>query len=123
MPSCVESKPSGGPLKQFLLAIEYQSIQDQYDSIKYPASVDRIITSGSKERRKLILNYFIQQSDEKDISQIKLQHYVNFVRKVRDSIFPNDYKKKSRKFISHYPMKRSSTLEDFIDDMIKHGYI
>ncbi len=111
------------PLKKFLLAIEYQSIQGQYDSIKYPASVDRIITSGSKDCRKLILNYFIQQSEEKDISQIKLQHYVNFVREVRDSIFPNDYKKKSRKFISHYPHVRSSTLENFIDDMIKHGYI
>lgn len=81
-------------LKQFLLAIEYQSIQSN-DSIKYPASVDRIITSGSKERRKLILNYFIQESEEKDISQIKLQHYVKFVREVRDSIFPNDYKKKN----------------------------
>ena len=81
-------------LKQFILAIEHQSIQDSYDSITNPASVDRIITSGSKERRKLILNYFIQQSDEKDISQIKLQHYVKFVREVRDSIFPNDYKKK-----------------------------
>ena len=110
------------PLKKFLLAIEHQSIRESYDSIKYPASVDRIITSGSKESRKLILNYFIQQSDEKDISQIKLQHYVNFVREIRNSIFPNDYKKKSRKFISHYPMKRSSTLEDFINDMIKHGY-
>ena len=110
------------PLKQFLLAIEYQSIQGNYDSIKYPASVDRIITSGSKERRKLILNYFIQQSDEKDISQIKLQHYVKFVREVRDSIFPNDYNKKSRKFISHYPMKRSSTLEDFIDHANKYNY-
>ena len=110
------------PLKQFLLAIEYQSIQDSYDSIKYPASVDRIITSGNKDCRKLILNYFIQQSDEKDISQIKLQHYVNFVREVRDSIFPNDYKKKSRKFISHYPMKRSSTLEDFIDHANKYNY-
>lgn len=110
------------PLKKFLLAIEHQSIRESYDSIKYPASVDRIITSGSKESRKLILNYFIQQSDEKDISQIKLQHYVNFVREIRNSIFPNAYKKKSRKFISHYPMKRSSTLEDFINDMIKHGY-
>ena len=109
-------------LKQFLLAIEYQSIQDSYDSIKYPASVDRIITSGNKDCRKLILNYFIQQSDKKDISQIKLQHYVNFVREVRDSIFPNDYKKKSRKFISHYPMKRSSTLEDFIDNANKYNY-
>jgi len=111
------------PLKKFLLAIEHQSIRESYDSITNPASVDRIITSGSKERRKLILNYFIQESEEKDISQIKLQHYVKFVREVRDSIFPNDYNKKSRKFISHYPMKRSSTLEDFIDDMIKHGYI
>ena len=110
------------PLKRFLLAIEYQSIQDSYDSIKYPASVDRIITSGNKDCRKLILNYFIQQSDEKDISQIKLQHYVNFVREVRDSIFPNNYKKKSRKFISHYPMKRSSTLEDFIDNANKYNY-
>ena len=109
-------------LKQLLLAIEYQSIQDSYDSIKYPASVDRIITSGNKDCRKLILNYFIQQSDEKDISQIKLQHYVNFVREIRDSIFPNDYKKKSRKFISHYPMKRSSTLEDFIDNANKYNY-
>ena len=71
----------------------------------------------------MILNYFIQESEEKDISQIKLQHYVKFVREVRDSIFPNDYKKKSRKFISHYPYVRSSTLENFIDDMIKHGYI
>ena len=111
------------PLKKFLLAIEHQSIRESYDSITNPASVDRIITYGSKESRKLILNYFIQQSDEKDISQIKLQHYINFVREVRDSIFPNDYKKKSRKFISHYPHVRSSTLEDFIDDMIKHGYI
>ena len=109
-------------LKQFLLAIEHQSIRESYDSIKYPASVDRIITSGSKEHRKLILNYFIQQSDEKDISQIKLKHYVTFVREARDSIFPNDYKKKSRKFISHYPMKRSSTLEDFIDHANKYNY-
>ena len=109
--------------KQFLLAIEYQSIRESHDSITNPASVDRIITSGSKERRTLILNYFIQESEEKDISQIKLQHYVNFVREVRDSIFPNDYKKKSRKFISHYPYVRSSTLEDFIDNMIKHKYI
>lgn len=110
------------PLKQFLLAIEHQSIRESYDSITNPASVDRIITSGSKERRKLILNYFIQESEEKDISQIKLQHYVKFVREVRDSIFPNDYKKKSRKFISHYPMKRSSTLEDFIDHANKYNY-
>lgn len=110
------------PLKKFLLAIEYQSIRESYDSITNPASVDRIITSGSKERRKLILNYFIQESEEKDISQIKLQHYVKFVREVRDSIFPNDYKKKSRKFISHYPMKRSSTLEDFIDHANKYNY-
>ena len=109
-------------LKQFLLAIEHQSIRESYDSITNPASVDRIITSGSKERRKLILNYFIQESEEKDISQIKLQHYVKFVREVRDSIFPNDYKKKSRKFISHYPMKRSSTLEDFIDHANKYNY-
>lgn len=111
------------PLKQFLLAIEYQSIQDNnYDSIANPASVDRIITSGSKQCRIDILNYFIQESEEKDISQIKLQHYVKFVREVRDSIFPNDYKKKSRKFISHYPMKRSSTLEDFIDYANKYNY-
>ena len=110
-------------LKQFLLAIEHQSIKESYDSITNPASVDRIITSGYKQCRIDILNYFIQQSVEKDISQIKLQHYVNFVRKIRDSIFPNNYKKKSRKFISHYPMKRSSTLENFIDDMTKHGYI
>ena len=108
-------------LKQFLLAIEYQSIQSN-DSIKYPASVDKIITSGSKERRKLILNYFIQESEEKDISQIKLQYYVKFVREVRNSIFPNDYNKKSRKFIYHYPMKRSSTLEDFIDHANKYNY-
>ena len=109
-------------LKHFLLAIEYQSIRESYDSITNPASVNRIITSGSKDCRKLILNYFIQQSDEKDISQIKLQHYVKFVREVRDCIFPNNYKKKSRKFISHYPHVRSSTLENFIDYMIKHGY-
>ena len=110
-------------LKQFLLAIEYQSIQcHDYDSITNPASVDRIITSGSKQCRIDILNYFIQESEEKDISQIKLQHYVKFVREVRDSIFPNDYKKKSRKFISHYPMKRSSTLEDFIDYANKYNY-
>ena len=110
-------------LKQFLLSIEYQSIQGNYDSIKYPASVDRIITSGSKDCRKLILNYFIQESEEKDISQIKLQHYVNFVREIRNSIFPNNYNKKSRKFISHYPFRRSSTLENFIDYIIKHKYI
>ena len=109
-------------LKQFLLAIEYQSIQDNYDSIANPASVDRIITSGSKQCRIDILNYFIQESEEKDISQIKLQHYVKFVREVRDSIFPNNYKKKSRKFISQYPMKRSSTLEDFIDYANKYNY-
>lgn len=110
------------PLKQFILAIEHQSIRESYDSITNPASVDRIITSGSKQCRIDILNYFIQESDEKDISQIKLKHYVNFVRESRDSIFPNDYKKKSRKFISHYPMKRSSTLENFIDHANKYNY-
>ena len=106
-----------------MITIEHQSIRGSYDSIKNPASVDRIITSGCKQARKDILNYFIQESEEKDISKIKLQHYVNFIRKVRDSIYPNNYRKKSRKFISHYPFRRSSTLENFIDYMIKHKYI
>lgn len=109
--------------KEFIMAINYQSIRESYDSIKNPASVDRIITSGSKDCRIIILNYFIQQSEEKDTSKIKLQHYVNFVREVRDNIYPNNYRKKSRKFISHFPFRRSSTLEDFIDYIIKHGYI
>ena len=47
----------------------------------------------------------------------KLQDYVKFIRSKRDEMFPNDYKKKSRKFISRYPYVRSTLLSQYEKDL------
>ena len=49
--------------------------------------------------------------------QWKLQDYVKFIRTKRDEMFPNDYKKKSRKFISHFGYYRSTLLSQYEKDL------
>ena len=121
--------------EQFNNALKKLCIQDSYDSEKYPASVDRIIFprhSSLQNEAKTLLKYFYQVKGISKPTKIimlidnisiethsftfwKLQDYVKFIRTKRDEMFPNDYKKKSRKFISYY--KRSTLLEQYEKDL------
>lgn len=107
--------------------------QYDYMSEQYPASVDNIIfpKHSYKNEAKTLLKYFYQvKSDTKtqpyrgynpniipNMVPIyipwKLQDYIKFIRTKRDEMFPNNYKKKSRKFISHYPYIRSTLLSQY----------
>lgn len=85
---------------------------------------------------KILLRYFYQEEGDnktkpyrehnsKNLFQImvpiyiswKLQDYVKFIRTKRDEMFPNDYKKKSRKFISHFGYYRSTLLSQYEKDL------
>ena len=102
--------------------------QYDYMSEQYPASVDNIIfpKHSYKNEAKTLLKYFYQvKGDNKNTMFIekaipstiyipwKLQDYVKFIRTKRDEIFPNNYKKKSRKFISHFGYYRSTLLSQY----------
>ena len=121
--------------EQFNNALKKLCIQDSYDSEKRPASVDRIIfprSSSLQNEAKTLLKYFYQVKGISKPTKIimlidnisiethsftfwKLQDYVKFIRTKRDEMFPNNYKKKSRKFISYY--KRSTLLEQYEKDL------
>ena len=121
--------------EQFNNALKKLCIQDSYDSEKYPASVDRILFPkySLTNKAKTLLKYFYQlkgdtktqpyrEHNSKLIPNMtlvyipwKLQDYVKFIRTKRDEMFPNDYKKKSRKFISYY--KRSTLLSQYEKDL------
>lgn len=116
--------------EQFNNALKQLCIQESYDSEEYPASVDRIIFPkySLTNEAKTLLKYFYQvKYDNKNTMFIewaipstiyipwKLQDYVKFIRAKRDEMFPNDYKKKSRKFISRYV--RSTLLEQYEKDL------
>ena len=112
-------------------ALKKLCIQDSYDPEARPASVEKIIFPKHSliNEAKLLFKYFYQEKgrykvkEEKIFSQIcsgtleswKLQDYVKFIRTKRDEMFQNDYKKKSRKFISYY--KRSTLLEQYEKDL------
>lgn len=124
--------------KQFEESLKILSIcQEEYHNSEAPASVDNILfpRQSFKGDAKILLKYFYQlKGDTKtqpyrgynpniipNMTQIyipwKLQDYVKFIRAKRDEMFPNDYKKKSRKFISRYPYKRSTLLSQYEKDL------
>lgn len=123
--------------EQFNNALKKLCIQDSYDSETRPASVDRIIfprSSNLQNESKTLLKYFYKvKGISKPIKIImtidnisiethsftfwKLQDYVKFIRAKRDEMFPNDYKKKSRKFISHFGYYRSTLLSQYEKDL------
>ena len=123
--------------EQFNNALKKLCIQDSYDSETRPASVDRIIFprhSSLQNEAKTLLKYFYQVKGISKPTKIimlidnisiethsftfwKLQDYVKFIRTKRDEMFPNNYKKKSRKFISRYPYVRSTLLEQYEKDL------
>lgn len=123
--------------EQFNNALKKLCIQDSYDSEKYPASVDRIIfprSSNLQNEAKTLLKYFYQVKGISKPTKIimlidnisiethsftfwKLQDYVKFIRTKRDEMFPNDYKKKSRKFISRFGYYRSTLLSQYEKDL------
>ena len=122
--------------EQFNNALKKLYIQDSYDSEKYPASVDRIIfpKHSLTNEAKTLLKYFYQVKGISKPTKIimlidnisiethsftfwKLQDYVKFIRAKRDEMFPNDYKKKSRKFISHFGYYRSTLLSQYEKDL------
>ena len=107
--------------------------QEEYHSSIAPASVDNILFprhSGFQNDVKILLEYFYQEKgiynkalykpwlpSSEIYSQWKLQNYINFIRSERDKLFPNNYRKKSRKFISHLGYYRSSLLEQYQKDI------
>ncbi len=121
--------------EQFNNALKKLCIQDSYDSETRPASVDRIIFprhSSLQNEAKTLLKYFYQVKGISKPTKIimlidnisiethsftfwKFQDYVKFIRTKRDEMFPNNYKKKSRKFISRYV--RSTLLEKYEKDL------
>ena len=121
--------------EQFNNALKKLCIQDSYDSEKRPASVEKILFPkySLTNEAKLLLQYFYQLKGDTKTQQYrgynpniipnmtpiyipwKLQDYVKFIRTKRDEMFPNDYKKKSRKFISYY--KRSTLLSQYEKDL------
>ena len=123
--------------EQFNNALKKLCIQDSYDSETRPASVDRIIFprhSNLQNEAKTLLKYFCQVKGISKPTKIimlidnisiethsftfwKLKDYVKFIRTKRDEMFPNNYKKKSRKFISHYPYVRSTLLSQYEKDL------
>ena len=122
--------------EQFNNALKKLCIQDSYDSETIPASVDRIIfpKHSLTNEAKTLLKYFYQVKGISKPTKIimlidnisiethsftfwKLQDYVKFIRAKRDEMFPNDYKKKSRKFISHFGYYRSTLLSQYEKDL------
>ena len=122
--------------EQFNNALKKLCIQDSYDSEKYPASVEKILFPkySLTNEAKTLLKYFYQikciSKPTKIIMLIdnisiethsftfwKLQDYVKFIRTKRDEMFPNNYKKKSRKFISHFGYYRSTLLSQYEKDL------
>ena len=109
--------------------------QETYDTKKAPANMERIIFPRKEfiGDSKILLKYFYQEEGDNKTKPYrehnsklipnmtlvyipwKLQDYVKFIRSKRDEMFPNDYKKKSRKFISYY--KRSTLLSQYENDL------
>ena len=124
--------------KQFEESLKILSIcQEEYHTSEAPASVENILfpRQSFKGDAKILLKYFYQEEGDNktkpyrgynpniipNMTQIyitwKLQDYVKFIRAKRDEMFPNDYKKKSRKFISRYPYVRSTLLSQYEKDL------
>ncbi len=124
--------------KQFEESLKILSIcQEEYHTSEAPASVENILfpRQSFKGDAKILLKYFYQEEGDNktkpyrehnsklipNITPIyipwKLQDYVKFIRSKRDEMFPNDYKKKSRKFISRYPYVRSTLLSQYEKDL------
>lgn len=124
--------------KQFKESLKILSIcQETYDTKEAPANIERIILPRQRFKgdAKILLKYFYQEEGDnknkpyrehnsKLIPNMvpiyipwKLQDYVKFIRTKRDEMFPNDYKKKSRKFISHFGYYRSTLLSQYEKDL------
>ena len=116
--------------KQFEESLKILSIRKgTYDTKEAPANVDRIIFPRKEliGDAKILLKYFYQENRDMKIynkskfikgkTPWKLQDYVKFIRKHRDILLPNDYKKKSRKFISHFGYVRSLLLSKYEKDL------
>ena len=129
--------------EQFNNALKKLCIQESYYSEQYPSSVEKILFpkhSLTNEAKTLLKYFYKVEGDIKEILYLplsddefskalsnninlfnkaitpwKLQDYVKFIRTKRDEMFPNNYKKKSRKFISHY--KRSILLSQYEKDL------
>ena len=124
--------------KQFEESLKILSIcQEEYHTSEAPASVENILfpRQSFKGEAKTLLKYFYQEEGDNKTKpyrehnsklipnmtpiyiQWKLQDYVKFIRAKRDEMFQNDYKKKSRKFISRYPYVRSTLLSQYEKDL------
>ena len=124
--------------KQFEESLKILSIcQETYDTKEAPANVNRIILPKKEFTgdAKILLKYFYQEEGDNKTKPYrehnsklipnmvpiyitwKLKDYVKFIRTKRDEMFPNNYKKKSRKFISNYPYVRSTLLSQYEKDL------
>ena len=124
--------------KQFEESLKILSIcQYAYDTKEAPANMERIILPRKEfiGDAKILLKYFYQEEGDNKTKPYrehnsklipnttlvyipwKPQDYVKFIRTKRDEMFPNDYKKKSRKFISHFGYYRSTLLSQYEKDL------
>lgn len=99
--------------KDFNKNLSILCLQESYDSEKYPSSVARIICSFKMESLKIVIKYFLENTKE---DKWTLKYFVLFVRKHRDILFPNDYRKSNQKFISVFGYHRNMTMEDYMKD-------
>lgn len=124
--------------KQFEESLKILSIcQETYDTKEAPANVERIIFPRKEfigDAKKLLKYFYQEEGDNKTkpyrehnsklISNMvpiyipwSLQDYVKFIRTKRYEMFQNDYKKKSRKFISNFGYYRSTLLSQYEKDL------
>ncbi len=108
--------------EQFEQNLRDLCLHKSYNTETYPGSVENIILTDRNiclVKQMDILSYFLYYNQNfRNLKDIKLKEYVNFIRRERNRLFPNSYSNKPRKFISNQFFVRSSTLDDYINNYV-----
>ena len=108
--------------KQFEQNLRDLCLHKSYNTETNPGSVENIILTDRNiclVKQMDVLSYFLYYHQNfRNLEDIKLQEYVTFIRSERTRLFPNNYKIKPRKFISNQFFKRSSTIDDYINNYV-----
>lgn len=66
-----------------------------------------------------LLSYFLYHfQKDRELSDIKLKEFTDFIRAERNLLFPNSYSNNPRKFIGNREYKKSSTIYDYVNNYI-----
>lgn len=108
--------------EQFEQNLRDLCLHKSYNTEAHPGSVENIILTDRSTclvKQMDILAYFLYYNQNfRNLEDIKLKEYVNFIRRERNKLFPNNYSNKPRKFISNQFFKRSSTIDDYINKYV-----